>query len=130
MPRYPRRRDAAERGIIAALREAGASVEQLDGKGLPDLLVGFEGRTFLMEVKDPVMGATNNREARTGRKPTNDLGLRDTQASWWTWWRGAPPVIVTTPLEALAVIHNWGAAEALARGAERSGTGGDEDAPP
>lgn len=46
------KRDNNERPIIDALRTAGASVEQLSKKGVPDLLVGFQGRTYLMEVKD------------------------------------------------------------------------------
>lgn len=46
------KRDGNERPIIDALRAAGASVEQLSKKGVPDLLVGFQGQTFLMEVKE------------------------------------------------------------------------------
>jgi hypothetical protein len=45
------RRDKNEPEIIKALREAGASVYQLDDTGLPDLLVGIMGVTILIEVK-------------------------------------------------------------------------------
>ena len=49
--RYGKCRDANEKAIIEALREAGAFVVQLD-KPL-DLLVGFEGAWHLIEVKVP-----------------------------------------------------------------------------
>ena len=49
--RYAAKRDSNEREIIDALVAAGASVQQLSLKGAPDLLVGFRGETYLMEVK-------------------------------------------------------------------------------
>lgn len=44
--------------IVDALREAGASVCHLHtiGKGCPDLLVGLNGKNYLMEVKDAAKG--------------------------------------------------------------------------
>ena len=48
--RYASRRDANEAEIVSALRAAGAYVWII---GLPvDLLVGYKGHTFLVEVKD------------------------------------------------------------------------------
>ena len=48
--RYAARVDANQQEIVKALREAGAYVWII---GLPvDLLVGFDGQTFLVEVKD------------------------------------------------------------------------------
>lgn len=46
--------DANQTEIIASLREHGATVQSLRaiGKGCPDLLVGFRGQNFLMEIKD------------------------------------------------------------------------------
>lgn len=46
--------DANQGVIIACLREEGASVFSLSGvgKGCPDLLVGIDGETYLVEVKD------------------------------------------------------------------------------
>ena len=40
--------------IVAALRKAGATVVSLAriGEGCPDLLVGYRGKTLLIEVKD------------------------------------------------------------------------------
>lgn len=51
------RRDSNEREIIEALKLAGATVQQLSEKGVPDLLVGFtdpetgEPTNVLLEVK-------------------------------------------------------------------------------
>jgi hypothetical protein len=46
--------DANQAEIVAALRKVGASVVSLAriGEGCPDLLVGYRGRTLLIEVKD------------------------------------------------------------------------------
>lgn len=97
-----KRRDLCERDIIKALKAAGASVTQLDGKGLPDLLVGYAQRTFLIECKDPELGARNSRTK--GKRLANALGLRDSQVEWWADWQGIRPTIVTTPNDALCAI--------------------------
>jgi hypothetical protein len=48
--RYAARVDANQEQIVSALRSAGAYVWII---GLPiDLLVGFKGHTFLVEIKD------------------------------------------------------------------------------
>ncbi len=50
--RYGARRDQNEARIIKALQSVGATVDELPGgEGRPDLLVGFRGRNYLMEVK-------------------------------------------------------------------------------
>ncbi len=102
MSRFARRRDACEKEIVRALEAAGAVVSRLDGKGIPDLLVGYRGRTILMECKDPEDGARNSRSS--GAKVANQLGLRESQWTWWQAWRGAVPRLVTSPLEALAAL--------------------------
>lgn len=93
-----KRRDANEPAIVAALEAAGAYVQRLDeGGGVPDLLVGFRGRTFLVEVKNP--------DAKGGGKyNTGGRWLTKDQADWLADWRGEPPAQVTTPAEALAAI--------------------------
>ena len=47
--------DANQKAIVAALRKIGASVLHLHtvGKGVPDLLVCYRGRTLMLEVKRP-----------------------------------------------------------------------------
>jgi hypothetical protein len=96
--RWARNRDANERDIVTALRCFGASVQQLDAKGCPDLLVGYEGVTLLMEVK-PEHGKAERHSKRTAS------GLRETQEAWWATWRGLRPVVVTTAEEAIAAIQ-------------------------
>ncbi len=48
-----RKRDAAEKAIVAALRAVGAHVTPISGKGAPDLLIRFRGRLWAFEVKSP-----------------------------------------------------------------------------
>lgn len=83
--------------IVAALRAVGASVQSLAalGKGVPDLLVFFRGRLFLLEVKNPL-------QSRSDQQLTPD------EAAWHAAW-GGPVYVVRTIDEALVVI---GAVEA------------------
>jgi Holliday junction resolvase len=75
--------DANHEQVVSALRAAGASVQSLAGvgKGVPDLLVGFQGKTLLMEVKD-------------GRKTPSERRLTDDQVRWHGAWNGGPLAIV------------------------------------
>jgi Holliday junction resolvase len=79
--------DRNQREIVAALRKAGASVEHLHavGKGVPDLLVGYKGRNYLLEVK-----------GERGK-------LTPAQVDWHEGWIGLAH-IVRTPQEALEAI--------------------------
>ena len=47
--------DGNQKDIVQALRMVGASVSacQAVGKGFPDLVVGYQGQNYLIEVKDP-----------------------------------------------------------------------------
>ena len=84
------KRDANEAEIVEALRILGASVEFLSdlGAGVPDLLVGFRGKNYIMEVKNP----------KTGGK------LNQRQVEWHAFWRGQVAVVQTTE-EALEVMR-------------------------
>lgn len=112
-PRRAAARDSNEPDIATALEAVGASVTRLSQKGLPDLLVGWRGTTHLLEVKH--LSATGKTVRRTsgGKRPDAE-GRTQAQADWWGAWRGAAPVIVRTPAEALAAI-----------GAPAPGDGGD-----
>lgn len=99
MSRWARKRDDNERDIVTALRCFGASVQPLDAKGAPDLLVGYEGVTLLMEVKQ------QHGKSGSGMKRTAS-GLLPTQEAWWATWRGLRPVVVTTAEEAVAVLRS------------------------
>lgn len=78
--------------IVAALRKAGASVETLHavGQGCPDLMVGYRGTNYALEVKD-------------GRKPPSARGLTDAQLRWHSLWRGHVQIVNNVD-EALAAI--------------------------
>jgi len=81
--------DANQNEIVKALRDAGASVKITSkvGDGFPDLVVGNNGETFLMEAKMP----------RKGRKTA-------LQAIFFETWTGGSLSIVKTPEEALKII--------------------------
>ncbi len=79
------KRDTNEPEIIQALRAAGATVEQLSKKGVPDLLIGFQGSTYLIEVK------------------TAKGKLTPDESTWIEKWNG-PVHIVRTIEEALRVL--------------------------
>lgn len=103
----PRRgaRDSNEGPIVAALRVAGATVSQLSGDGIPDLLVGFIKQTFLFEVKLPLGPKGGSHAGGKSRPGEGGNGtLTRAQIDWWAAWRGGPPEIVRTPEEALALI--------------------------
>lgn len=85
-----RKTDANQSAIVAVLREVGASVVDLSavGRGVPDLLVGFRGQTYLLEVKN-----------KAGRNR-----LTADQEVFYAWWRGAEAVIVYNESDALTAI--------------------------
>lgn len=84
--------DANQGKIVAALRKAGATVELLHavGAGVPDLLVGWQGCNYLVEVKD-------------GSRPPSERKLTPHQVVWHEEWRGHV-VVVTSVKEALEVL--------------------------
>ena len=83
----PKRVDANQARIVRALRQAGASVLHLHtiGGGAPDILVGYRGDNFLLEIK------------------SGDGKLNDRQALWHTLWRGQVAVVRSVD-EAFKVI--------------------------
>lgn len=95
-----KRRDASEPAIVEALRGVGAYVAQLDGGGIPDLLVGFRGATYLLEVKTP----QKNGRARSRNHEGGRGELKPRQASFLDAWCGGPVAVVHTVEEALAAI--------------------------
>lgn len=85
--------DANQKEIVDALRRVGASVVSLSnvGNGVPDLLVGFNGRTCLLEVKD-------------GSKPPSHQHLTDAQLDFISKWRGSSIAIVNSVDGALRIL--------------------------
>ena len=94
--------DANQPVIVAALRQAGASVQSLAaiGAGCPDLLVGYAGRTALVEVKD-------------GAKPPSDRKLTPDQKQWHQNWQGGTLAVVPDVEAALRVLALMKASNAV-----------------
>ncbi len=82
--------DANQRDIMSALRDIGCSIQSLHtvGGGCPDLLVGFRGRTTLLEVKNP--------DGRNQVLPE--------QEAWHNAWLGGPVIVVRSVEEAVAAV--------------------------
>jgi len=69
--------DANQKKIVSQLREIGCSVlhtHQL-GKGAPDIIVGYKGKNYLIEIKD-------------GDKPTTQQKLTPDEVKFQTEWQG------------------------------------------
>lgn len=82
--------DENQPAIVQALRAAGASVHVI---GLPvDLLVGIDGHTLLMEVKNP--------QSRYGKK-----GANENQQSFMADWQGGAVALVDGPEAALRHVE-------------------------
>ena len=87
MTTWARKVDANQAEIVAALRQAGASVLVLSrvGQGCADLAAGIRGETFFLEVK------------------TDKGKLTPAETKFQEGWRGHY-AIVRTPEEALRAI--------------------------
>ena len=81
------KRDVSEPEIVTVLQDAGFTVQRLNGAGVPDLLVGFRHRTFLVECKSSHKGYG---------KSLNPLQQRFSDT-----WRGSPVVILRNGQEAM-----------------------------
>ena len=82
------RTDATQSDIVAALKAVGASVLNLYqvGGGCFDILVGYQGQDYPMEVK-------------------TDIGrVSSIQKEWHENWRGRPVTVVRCPDDALRCI--------------------------
>lgn len=93
-----RRRDANHKGIVKCLRRYGATVIDLAaaGQGVPDLLVGYAGRTIMLEVKNPA--------TKRGQQGMSGKRTAARQQKFRDEWRGAPVYVVYTASEALAKL--------------------------
>ena len=88
--RWAARTDDNKAAIVAALRKAGATVYDL--RRPVDLLVGYQGQTLLMELK-------NGTKSPSRRKHTK------AQASFLDTWTGGPVATVHDVAGALACLH-------------------------
>jgi hypothetical protein len=80
-----KRIDENQTDIVETIRRFGPSVVSIAsiGKGCPDLLVGFQQRNYLFEIKNP-------------DKPKCDQQLTELEEQFHSTWRGQ-----------IAVIHTW-----------------------
>ena len=85
--------DSNQSEVTKALRKIGASVQLLHsvGKGCPDMLVGYKGGNYLLEIKD-------------GEKKESARKLTAEQTIWHFDWKGQVTV-VTSPQEAIDTIR-------------------------
>lgn len=84
--------DTNQPEIVSAFRKAGCSVAITSavGKGFPDIVVGYAGENFLVEIKD-------------GEKPASAQKLTPDEAEWHTNWRGSV-FVVRSVSEAFALL--------------------------
>jgi len=94
MARRAAKVDANQPEIVTALRNVGCTVQHLHntGEGCPDLLVGYRGHNYLVEVKD-------------GAKPPSARRLTPDQVKWHGSWRGSVTVAcnVSEAFEAVGI---------------------------
>ena len=87
--RYAARIDANKEQVVSALRAAGAYVWDLK---LPvDLLVGYNGISVLVEIKD-------------GNKPPSARKLTKLQQDFFNNWTGGTLALVDSPEAALRLL--------------------------
>lgn len=91
-PRRGAKVDRNQKQIVEALRAAGASVHLMNdaGNGAPDLLCGFRGTDFKIEIKHPDRVYAKEPEKR--------------QAEWQAKWQGQPTITVRNIDQALIAI--------------------------
>ena len=91
--KYGVKKDANHNEVVDALKKAGAYVLDMShvGRGFPDLIVGFQSETILMEIK--------NSKTSYGKK-----GLNKNQIKWKENWLGGVYCVVDSPEAALRMI--------------------------
>ena len=84
--------DGNQTRIVEALEAIGASVTSLGqvGNGCPDLVVGYHGMNYLLEVKDPTQAVS-------------DRHLTPKQKQWHAAWKGTSHLVETVEQAILVV---------------------------
>lgn len=88
-----RKVDANQSEIVLALRQMGCSVSVTSSLGhdFPDLVVGFRGKNYLLEIKD-------------GNKPPSHRKLRPGQQKFFHEWKGQV-ALVNSVTEAIDLVN-------------------------
>lgn len=91
--KYGAKKDANHHEVVDALKKAGAYVIDMShvGGGFPDLIVGFQGKTILMEIK--------NLKTSYGKK-----GLNKNQLKWKEQWIGGAYCVANDPESAVEML--------------------------
>ena len=86
--------DANQKEIVSALRKVGASVAVTSNVagGFPDIVAGFQGRNYLIEIKD-------------GSKPPSGRKLTPDEIEFHQKWFGQISVVNSVD-EAISLILN------------------------
>lgn len=94
--KFAARIDANQPQIVAALRKMGATVLHLHtiGKGAPDILVGYQGKNALIELKD-------------GSKPPSARKLTADEEKFHAEWRGQVAIIESVEQAVDFIQTNW-----------------------
>jgi hypothetical protein len=89
-----KRRDGNHAEIVDALRAIGCSVVDIAdvGGGIGDVLVGYHGRNYLLEIKD-------------GSRPPSERQLTEAEADMARTWRGHWTIVETVD-EAIGAVGN------------------------
>lgn len=92
MPRYAARVDDNQKRIVQDLRSVGCSVTPLHmvGKGFPDIVVGYRGVNYLIEIKD-------------GNKSPSQRRLTPDEFRWHARWNGQVAIAKNSD-EALRIV--------------------------
>lgn len=87
--------DSNQKEVVAAFRGYGCSVKHVHMvKGFVDIVVGYQGVTHLVEIKD-------------GSKPPSARKLTPDEQDFWDHWHGELPVIVESVDDVDRLIQAW-----------------------
>jgi len=90
------KRDDAEPEVVEVFLAGGCSVIKHSGANEADLIVGYRGRTYLVEVK------------------TNNAALKPGQAEWAKAWEGGPVWVVRNAAQARKALRMWAESSRIA----------------
>jgi len=78
------RTDGNQKEVTKQLRQMGCTVAitSMLGEGFPDIVVGYNGRNYLLELKDPA-------------QPPSKRKLTPDEKDWHEKWRGSVHIIIT-----------------------------------
>ena len=88
---YAKRVDTNQKEIVAVFRKMDCTVLHLhtQGQGCPDLAVGIDGKTYLVEIKKDEKSK-----------------FTEAQIKFMTEWRGAPVVRINSAQDAIAFVNS------------------------